>query len=420
MFANDLVTEYGDVAELTGICDVNPGRLEYAQATLGREIPSFTDFDAMLDSVPCDTVIVTTPDATHAQYIIRALERGKDVITEKPMTTTAADCRAILAAESRSGHQVRVTFNYRYAPYKTEIKRLLREGIVGDIHSVEFRWFLDTVHGADYFRRWHAHKANSGGLVVHKSTHHFDLINWWLDREPLEVVAMGSRHYYVPRRQPSHGERCATCAVGEQCPFYLDLSRDEKLKRLYLNNEGYDGYHRDGCVYSEKSDIEDTLSVLVRYPDNVQLTYGLTAATAFEGWQVAFNGSLGRLEAFEPEWFVAEPDQTRFVDRSSSRSRVAADWRFSQTRQPFHLDALEIRFYPLFGGVQSWTVPHQGEGHGGGDRRLKDDLFRGVQEDPLNHAAGSRAGAMSILIGVAANQSIRERRFVTIQELLEG
>jgi predicted dehydrogenase len=418
MFAKDLVSEYADVAELTGLCDVNPGRLRYAQEYLGRSIPAYTDFSRMLSEVPSDTIIVTTPDATHAEYIVEALERGKDVITEKPMTTTADMCRSILEAEERTGREVRVTFNYRYAPYKTEVKRLLREGVIGDIQSVEFRWYLDTVHGADYFRRWHAHKERSGGLIVHKSTHHFDLVNWWLDSEPDDVMAMGSRQYYLGSRQPGHGTRCQTCAVTASCPFYLDLRRDEKLRRLYLENEHYDGYHRDGCVFSEDSDIEDTWSVLVRYVNGVQLTYALTAATSFEGWSVAFNGSLGRLEAFEPECFVPEPNQIDFQNRSSSHNRIMADWRISEPGHPVTVDALEVRVYPLFGGLKTWRVAYQREGHGGGDRRLKDSLFRGLPEDPLGHAAGSRAGAMSILIGAAANISQAERRVVRIRDLL--
>ncbi len=97
-----------------------------------------------------------------------------------------------------------------------------------------------------------------------------------------------------------------------------------------------------------------------------------------------------------------------------------ADWRLSQPGHPATFDALEVRVYPLFGGIKTWRVVHQREGHGGGDRRLKDSLFRGGAEDPLGHAAGSRAGAMSILIGVAANISMAERRFVRIDELLGG
>ena len=419
MYARDLVENYSDVAQLTGLCDVNQGRLEQTNKWLHMALPVFTDFDEMLNSVPCDVVIVTTVDATHDDFIVRALRRGKDVITEKPMTTDAEKCRAILRAEEETGQRLKVAFNYRYAPYKTEIKRLLKEEIVGEVHSVEFRWFLDTVHGADYFRRWHAEKKNSGGLLIHKASHHFDLINWWLADEPDEVSAMGSRQYYVPARKPGHGERCSTCDIAQSCEFYLNLDSDNSLRSLYKENEKYDGYWRDGCVFSSRIDIEDTMSVISRYKSGVQLTYGLTAATSFEGWQVAFNGTLGRLEAFEPEAFVTQEDQSDFGNRAHGGVRKTVDWRQGQASDLRGFDSLQIRFYPLFGGVQTFDVPYVKEGHGGGDRRLRDHLFRDDSNDPLGHIAGSRAGAMAMLVGAAANQSIKERRFVRIDDLLK-
>ena len=136
-----------------------------------------------------DYVIVTTVDATHDDYIVRALDLGCDVITEKPMTTTADKTQRILDAVKRSGRHVRVTFNYRYAPPRTQVKDLLMRGEIGDVLSVDFTWLLNTVHGADYFRRWHSNKARSGGLMIHKATHHFDLVNWWLGAQPERVHA---------------------------------------------------------------------------------------------------------------------------------------------------------------------------------------------------------------------------------------
>ncbi|HHY99238.1 MAG TPA: Gfo/Idh/MocA family oxidoreductase, partial [Firmicutes bacterium] len=116
MYARPMVKDYSDVAELTGLCDVNPRRMEVARSWIGRDIPGFTDFDEMLDKVPCDVVIVTSKDSTHHEYIIKALRRGKDVITEKPMTIDAEKCRAILAAERESKGHITVTFNYRFTP----------------------------------------------------------------------------------------------------------------------------------------------------------------------------------------------------------------------------------------------------------------------------------------------------------------
>ncbi|WP_284285377.1 Gfo/Idh/MocA family protein [Alicyclobacillus fastidiosus] len=363
MWAKPLVNEYQTTARLTGICDNNLGRLMFAKTELGEQIQTFTDFDKMLDSVPCDSVIVTTKDSLHDEFIIRALKRGKDVITEKPMTIDAKKCRAILAAEIETGRTVRVTFNARYVPHRTKIKELLHEGIIGEIHSVEFHWYLDTVHGADYFRRWHRKKENSGGLLVHKATHHFDLINWWLGMDPVEVAAMGSRQYYVPNRKPGHGQRCLTCNVKDNCEFYLDVSVTE-FKSLYLQNENYDGYYRDQCVYSEDTDIEDSMSLIVRYENNVQMVYSLTAATSFEGWRVAFNGSKGRLEAFEPEAFIAEKNQTDLGIRRQGTIRRRLNWE-STPYTGADMDSYCIRFYPLFGGGETFKIPIENGMHGG-------------------------------------------------------
>ncbi|MGE5549776.1 MAG: Gfo/Idh/MocA family protein [Bacteroidota bacterium] len=356
-------------------------------------------------------------DCTHHEFIIKALEAGKDIITEKPMTVDDEKYRAILAAEKRTGRKVRVTFNYRYAPLKTRIKELLRDGIVGEIASVEFRWFLDTVHGADYYRRWHAEKKNSGGLLVHKATHHFDLVNWWTGREPAEVFASGSLRFYGPTRA-ERGERCLDCGYKETCEFFFDISQG-RLREFYLENERYDGYHRDGCVFSPRIDIEDTMSVTVRYGDGMLLSYDLSSYAPFEGWSVAFNGPKGRLEVTEEETFIPR-EQRSFPARADAANRYPADWYQAATGETARKESHRIRFYPIYGGVQTIEMAAAKVGHGGGDKRLLDMLFRENVPDPLGHAAGSRAGAMSILIGIAANKSMATGRKVAIDALLSG
>ena len=126
-----------------------------------------------------------------------AMELGCDVISEKPLTIDAASCQRILDTQRKTGMRCRVAFNYRYSSPRTQVKELLASGVIGEVHSVDFHWLLDTRHGADYFRRWHRNKANSGGLLVHKATHHFDLVNWWLDSVPEHVFASGHRRYYT-------------------------------------------------------------------------------------------------------------------------------------------------------------------------------------------------------------------------------
>ncbi|MFA7159644.1 MAG: Gfo/Idh/MocA family oxidoreductase, partial [Kiritimatiellia bacterium] len=203
MYTDAIYGKMSKYAELVGICDNNPGRLRFANERIrnefkGAPVPEYADtaFDRMIREQKPDEVIVTTKDCFHDKYIIRAMELGCDVITEKPMTIDNKKCQAIVDAAKRTGRKVRVTFNYRYSPPRTQVKEMLMGGAIGRVLSVDFQWLLNTRHGADYFRRWHREKKNSGGLMVHKATHHFDLVNWWISASPVEVFAMGARRFY--------------------------------------------------------------------------------------------------------------------------------------------------------------------------------------------------------------------------------
>src|SRR5690606_33277886 len=110
------------------------------------------DFDGMIRETKPDVVIVATIDNEHHRYIIRAMELGCDVITEKPMTIDAAKVQAIFDATARTGRRLRVAFNYRYAPAYTRFREVIAGGAIGTPLAVDFSWLLDTSHGADYFR----------------------------------------------------------------------------------------------------------------------------------------------------------------------------------------------------------------------------------------------------------------------------
>ncbi len=389
MYCRSLVQDYADVASLVGLCDLNQPRMDLCNRYLGTSIPTFKDFREMLRRTEPDTVIVTSIDSTHHRYIVEALEFGCDVITEKPMTIDDEKCGAILAAERRTGRKVTVTFNYRYVPHHGLIRELIRDGAIGRVLSVDFHWYLDTVHGADYFRRWHRRMENSGGLLVHKACHHFDLVNWWIGSEPAEVFAWGERAFYGPTRT-ERGERCLTCDYKGTCEVYLDLTASDHLRELYLNAESEDGYYRDRCVFSEEIDIYDTMAAAVRYRSGTLMSYSLNAFMPYEGYQVAFNGDRGRLEVVAVE------------------------------RAPGAGPSLQMRLVSHGRPVQAIETPAEAGEHGGGDRRLRDALFRDGPPDPLNRLADSWAGAMALLTGVAANKSIATGQPVKIERLLKG
>jgi predicted dehydrogenase len=408
-WGRNLVQQYSDVIDFVGICDINKGRLAFGKSYMGVTCPEFTDFDKMLSETKPDVLIVTTVDATHHEFILKGLQSGIPVVTEKPMTTDEKKCQKILDAERESGKQVIVGFNYRWGPHTTRVKELLKENRIGKITSVDFNWYLNVYHGASYFRRWHGIMERSGSLWVHKATHHFDLLNWWLDSDPVEVMAYGSLEHYGSNNS-FRGANCRNCGYKDQCDFHWDILRDNLSTKLYVENEKYDGYIRDNCLWRHEIDIYDKMSAQIKYANGVVVNYSLTTYSPYEGWKIAFNGFNGRMESWlDIPWREKEIDQARLYEQGMNLQE-------SEEVQDYN----EIMVMNNFQDYEMVRVPKTSGGHGGGDQRLQDKIFRNpMAPDPLQHAAGSRDGAMSILIGIAARKSIAENRPVKISELTD-
>jgi predicted dehydrogenase len=418
MFARALVGGYGEVVALA---DVNPARIDAHNrwlAELGAPPAASWPADRfaeMLATEKVDTVIVTTVDRTHDEYIVAGLDAGCDVITEKPMTIDAPRCRRILAAVDRTGRHVTVTFNYRYNPIHEKVRELLAGGAVGEIGSAHFEWLLDVRHGADYFRRWHRDKANSGGLLVHKATHHFDLVNWWLEATPEQVFASGrlffygengARHGYDRGYPRAHG---APAAAGD--PFALHLADSPGLRELYLQAEHVDGYHRDQNVFAPGVTIEDDLAVLVRYDTGATMTYHLTAYAPWEGYRFMVNGSKGRLELE-----VVENNHVAKVGPGAGAALhgdkpAAESGGYRLTVHPYWRPPYSVE-------VSGYTR----SGHGGADARMTEVLFDAVaarRPDALGRAATERDGAASLLVGLAGNASLASGAPVRVADILD-
>ncbi|WP_084400629.1 Gfo/Idh/MocA family protein [Terrimicrobium sacchariphilum] len=411
MFIQALASTFRDSCDLVAFCDVNSTRMNFYNQEIGQKygmspVPTYRaeEFDQLVREVRPDVVIVSSIDRTHHYYIVRAMELGCDVVSEKPLTVDIEKCVEILEAIERTGRKLTVTFNYRYAPIRSKVKELIQDGAIGEVKSVHFEWLLDTQHGADYFRRWHRDKANSGGLMVHKATHHFDLVNWWLDSTPETVFGMGGLAFYGKENARSRGvtkfyERGTDSPEAAGDPFALDLRSSENLKSLYLDAEHEDGYRRDQSVFGEGISIEDTMNVLVRYKSGAQMTYSLHAYAPWEGYRIAFNGTKGRIEVNHQETSYINAGTGALTEGVSSSEQVL--------------------LLPLFGKPKVIDIPASEGGHGGGDPIMLREIFEGGKlADPLGRAANHIDGARSILTGIAANESFKTGLPVHVDSLL--
>ena len=421
-FLEPVATRFGDDAEIVALCDSSLVRARYhaqrLQSAFGYQtVPVFAaeDFQAMLRQTRPDVIVVCTIDREHDRYIIEALRGGCDVITEKPMTITAGKCAAIFAAVRETGRSVRVAFNYRWSPGATKVRELLARGVIGEVRHVTMEYLLNTSHGADYFRRWHAQKENSGGLLVHKSTHHFDLINWWIDAIPERVFAQGALAYYGRENAVRRGDerwtryaRYLGSATGDD-PFKYDYARSmlqdtEYERALYLGAaETESGYVRDQNVFREGITIEDTMNVLVAYRTGVLLNYSLNAYSPYEGFRVAFTGDRGRIEYQE--------DHGAHVLEAANGSAASAP-----SATPPVLP--QLRVLPHFRSAYEVPIEQAAGGHGGADPLLQENIFSArAPEDSFRRSAGHEQGAASILVGITANESIATGEPVNVSDL---
>ena len=413
MFMDPIIKQYSDYCDLVAMLDKDQTRMRRYNDSRKLNIPKFSPerFDEMIKAVKPDIVVVACRDSLHHDYIVKALEHNLDVISEKPLTIDEEKCAEIYKAESLSQGNVKVTFNYRYAPYATKIKELISYGKIGKVVSVDLNWYLDTYHGSSYFQRWNRLRSESGGLCVHKSCHHFDLINWFIDQKPEEVFAYGATNFYGPDgvhnplkpEQVGDGRTCPTCDIRQKCKYYMRWFRDEmrggmdniKIDDHIDISQQYDGYSSRQCIFDPQIDIEDTYSAVIKYDNGAFLNYSLNSSVPYEGFSLGINGTEGRIECNE----------------------LHAPWRLPFP-VPLESNNPVITYITMFGGRERIDAINLGGDHGGGDPLLCDELFIG--SDPLANVqrqAGLKEGIEAVLTGVAIRRSVKEKRPIFIDEM---
>ncbi len=410
MFIEPVLNDFHEGNQIVGLLDVDPRRLELCKEIYPvlSNVPVYypEQFQQMVEEIAPNTVIVASRDNTHIEYILQGLANDLDVITEKPMVTTAEDARKVMEAEATSAGNVTVAFNYRYNAFHRKIKELILDGKIGRITSVDLNWYIDTYHGASYFKRWNRKRELSGGLSIHKSTHHFDLINWWLDQNPVEVFAYGALNYYGKDGElnpsPTDNRYCGTCSEQLNCDYYMRWSnrrhslkvKDDHIKSDSDKEPSYSNYRPDACIFDHEIDIEDTYVATVKYDKGAFLSYSINFSVPYEGYRLAINGTKGRIETTE----YHEP-----------------------SRVPFPIPEQTIDYYPLFGSKETIHVVQSKGAHGGGDPLIQEELFLGVDPTrPYKILAGAEAGAYSIAVGEGVWKSSKTNQPVRVDELLQS
>lgn len=403
-FIGPLLRQLREKVELVALLD--PDRLRFERCfelyPESRGIPCFhpDQLDELLHTVRPDGLIIASTDAFHTPYLLAGFRHNLELICEKPLVTSVEDALKVMRASERSSSPVRVTFNLRYPALHRRIYEVIQSGTLGDIQHVELRWTLDPQHGASYFRRWHRHRNLSGGLLVHKSCHHFDLVRWWLQDEPIEAIGLQLPASYGPQSEwnpdRKDGRFCSSCDDRTRCTFAPEqrlmgenpggepLSGDRPL-------DGYSTYRPDACIFDSSFDAADGYSALLRYRRGAVLSYSIHFASPIESYQLSVTGTRGRLE-------------TR---------RYIAPQRLKFTPPPCVLNVM-----PLFGAPTQHSIPEILPQHDGGDTLMLEELFD--PEPVLTPAqAALYDGIIAVMTGEAVERSIQERRMIRLEELFQ-
>jgi myo-inositol 2-dehydrogenase/D-chiro-inositol 1-dehydrogenase len=339
-------------AMVHGIFDVNPGSIVQAQKTLagfntGQELVCYDSLEAACHDPAVDALIISTPNYTHLQVLRTALQSGKHILLEKPMATTVADAYEILELSRDYPAVLQIGLQYRYKPIIVEaIHEAFDRKSIGDIkmvNMIEHRMpFLDKV------KQWNKFSKYSGGTLVEKCCHYFDLLNMFAQAKPVSVFATGSM------------------AVN--------------FKEFEYNGE--------------KSDIIDNAVVGVEYKNGVRASFNLCMFAPMFYDEITLCGDEGYLKAFEKDDFLTIPRPKAYLEVLSGEAQPS---RVCHPCYPAHIEE---------------------SGHSGSTFYEHVNFINNIEDKP-NNSATVEEGFWSVVVGVAAQESIKTGKAVLIDELLQ-
>jgi predicted dehydrogenase len=292
-----------------------------AASRFGPEIEAFSDYRPMLDR-ELDAVFVMSPDHTHEEIVVECLQRGLAVYAEKPLAISPDQCDRILEAAQQTGSKLYVGHNMRHLPVVVEMRRLIQDGVIGNVKAIWCRHFVGR-GGILYFKDWNSERAHTMGLLLQKGVHDIDAIHWLAGAVSTRVTGMGERVTYS-------SENIAPGRVGAGGDAEPPWPPSE-LRGM-----------------NPATDVEDLSMMLMRLDNGVYASYQQCHFTPDYWRNFTAIGDHGRLENFGDE----DGAVIRVWNSRASRYRAEAD--------------LTIQ------------LPTSNEPHGGADRFIVEEFLRHV------------------------------------------
>lgn len=310
----EFAKEYPQQLQIVAVAEPRADRRELLAERLN--IPAenrFASWEELLDKPRmADCAFVCTLDDDHTAPAIRAMELGYHLLLEKPMSNTEEECRAIVETAKRTQRKLAVCHVLRYTPFFMTLRRLIDEGQIGEVTTINQIENVGYWHQAHSFVRgnWRTVRETSP-MILQKSCHDMDIILWLMGRDCLRVQSFGSLKHFTPENAPEGApERCLDgCPHGEKCPYYaprlyLDMNRTGwpvDVITTDMSEEGRRKALEEGpygrCVYRCDNDVVDRQVVNMEFDGGAVATFTMTGLTADFSRQLKIFGTEGQLQA---------------------------------------------------------------------------------------------------------------------------
>ncbi len=378
--------------KIIAVADINGKRRNRIRKA--HELPEqycFSDWEEVL-SIPrfADAVIIATPDQQHTAPCLKALELGYDILLEKPIAPTEAECRMIYEKAKESNRIVGVCHVLRYSPYFRELKEVLNAGLIGNIISIQHMEPIEQIHMShSYVRGNWKNSKTATPIVLAKSSHDTDIIRWLVDSTCRDVHCFGNLKWFTDTNAPvGSTERCTDgCKVEQSCPYSALQIYLRDRKRLYVFDMPTDKSEWDAyifqklrttdygmCVYRMDNDQPDHLTVNMLFENGITAAFSMEAHVSYEGRRTRIMGSKGDIVG----------DMEKFV-LTDFKTRKQTSWKMKT------------------------------DAHGGGDHRLVREWLQAVaQQDKTILSSSIEVSVESHLMAFAAEKSRVNR---TIEEI---
>jgi predicted dehydrogenase len=307
-----LIRQYAYLGKVTAVAEP---REAYRNAlAVAHDIPRhqvFTDWREFVGQpAMADAVVIATMDQDHVGPAVACMELGYDVLLEKPMATSLADCRAIEAAQRRTGRMVAVCHSLRYQKGFRKVKELIAGGAIGELVT------LDQLEQVAYWHQAHSFVRGNWGkeapatfMLMAKSCHDIDYISYLVDRPCLKVSSFGGLNYFRLDKAPAGSTaRCTDgCPLEPSCAYsaikaYVLANRDVWPAAVVSSDHSSEAHLaaiRTGpygrCVWKCGNDVVDHQTVNMQFEGDVTATFTMTAFTQAAGRLVRAHGTLGDL-----------------------------------------------------------------------------------------------------------------------------